>query len=238
MTNDSPPEELGRVDYTNPLVGLEHIDVIPRDVTILSTPPSAIDADDDFTWTDLRQIIDENNLSALKRRPHDLRNYLRWKHYIEETRPGGVLEFMLTERLHWLDSSFQGNPKVKVLPPVDPRFMGCVDHDLKILSNDFPYAMQHGIVHVVVWTRTRIPLLDTGDITPKSKVLINTYVTETFVKNKSLCIDDYSVVWFKNWSALQSIPALEHFHVLLYNPNMKELEKLYGSGGVQIDLQD
>lgn len=235
MTINGPPELLGHVDHLNPLAGLEHVNVIPRDIFILSTPPSSNKNDDDLSWQDLTVIITENNLSELKRRPADLRNYLRWKHYIEQTRlKGGVLEFMVTERLHWL--SDEKSDTIKVLPPKDETFMKCVQHDFKILANDFPYAMQPGIVHVVVWTRTKIPIdPETGDLTSHSRDLINRYVDATFVKNIGLESRN-SVLWFKNWAALQSIPALEHFHVLLHNPNLPELQKLYNTGGVQINL--
>lgn len=27
------------------------------------------------------------------------------------------------------------------------------------------------------------------------------------------------VIWFKNWAALKSVHALEHFHVMLYDPD-------------------
>lgn len=27
-----------------------------------------------------------------------------------------------------------------------------------------------------------------------------------------------NVIWFKNWSALKSIHAIEHFHVMLFDP--------------------
>lgn len=236
MTNDQLPEILGKVNYLDPLNGLEHVNVIPRDVVILSTPQAG-DESDDLSWPELVQIVRTNDLSALKRRPHDLRNYLRWKHYVEKTRTrGGVLEYLLSERLHWLNTT--DSDGVSVVPPVDSRFMGCAKEDLKILRNDFPYAMRPGIVHVVVWTRTKIPLQESGDITPYARTLIERYVNETFVENPRLDIDRESVIWFKNWAALQSIPALEHFHVLLRNPNVKELERLYNTGGVQISLDE
>jgi Protein of unknown function (DUF3605) len=27
------------------------------------------------------------------------------------------------------------------------------------------------------------------------------------------------VIWFKNWKSLKSVHAVEHFHVMLYNPD-------------------
>jgi hypothetical protein len=36
------------------------------------------------------------------------------------------------------------------------------------------------------------------------------------------------VAWFKNWRALKSVHAVEHFHVMLYNPDQKFLDELTG----------
>lgn len=48
-------------------------------------------------------------------------------------------------------------------------------------------------------------------MSPDTKVAVQRFVDKTFgeVKKK---------VWFKNWGALKSVHAVEHFHVLLYNP--------------------
>lgn len=42
--------------------------------------------------------------------------------------------------------------------------------------------------------------------------------------NSNVC----KVIWFKNWAALKSIHAVEHFHVMLYDPDeqfVKEVTK-------------
>lgn len=41
-------------------------------------------------------------------------------------------------------------------------------------------------------------------------------------------INIYQVQWFKNWRSLKSVHAVEHFHVMLYDPDpefMKEITK-------------
>lgn len=30
---------------------------------------------------------------------------------------------------------------------------------------------------------------------------------------------DVKVIWFKNWKALKSIHSVEHFHVMLFDPD-------------------
>jgi hypothetical protein len=36
------------------------------------------------------------------------------------------------------------------------------------------------------------------------------------------------VVWFKNWKSLKSIQAVEHFHVMLFDPDMVFIEEITG----------
>lgn len=50
----------------------------------------------------------------------------------------------------------------------------------------------------------------------ETRELVNGFVDETFV---SKCGRE-NVIWFKNWSSLKSIHAVEHFHVMLFNPDM------------------
>lgn len=52
---------------------------------------------------------------------------------------------------------------------------------------------------------------------PESRGLIREFVGNTFVgrlKERHADAAD-RVLWFKNWSALQSVGALEHFHVFV-----------------------
>lgn len=257
---------MGRVNPRNPLAGLRHIDVLKRDIAILSQEPHEIK---DLSWADVQDIVAKMDLSRFTRRPSDLRNYLRWKYVIErdysvvdETtgeRISGVVMYLLIVRL----KGCWGN---KLPLSADGRTLfQDVAKDIRILSNDFPYALEKGIVHVVVWSRVRIPVEDievseqhennstdntsnnnnngelkkalltpTSKITDEARTLIQRYVDLNFVEG--LGLPKENVLWFKNWTALQSIPAMEHFHVMILNPPMEKLESLYGTGGKQIDI--
>ncbi|PYH82524.1 hypothetical protein BO82DRAFT_353744 [Aspergillus uvarum CBS 121591] len=99
--------------------------------------------------------------------------------------------------------------------------------DYKILRNDWPYGLSPGIAHLVVWLRTPVAVNpDDGDLTPESRALIEGFVLRTFVGrlaaeqrngNGGLFADSPRdhVLWFKNWTALQSVRSLEHIHVLV-----------------------
>lgn len=66
---------------------------------------------------------------------------------------------------------------------------------------------------------------ETDDLTPAARQAIDTHVGKTFREHmKNL---DH-VVWFKNWKRLKSVHAVEHFHVMLFEPDMKFVEKITG----------
>ena len=113
--------------------------------------------------------------------------------------------------------------------------------DIKILYNDWPYGVDEKIVHLVVWTK--FDLEDdpaTDDLTPKARKEIDDFVDRTFcsrvsrenVGDMSLFTSDvqlpYSlqVIWFKNWRSLKSVHAVEHFHVMLYDPDMTFIKQI------------
>lgn len=262
--NSDITRPMGRVNPKNPLAGLRHINVLKRDIAILSQEPHEIQ---DLKWSDVQDIVAKMDLSRFTRRPSDLRNYLRWKHVTERDysiidektgqRISGVVMYLLIVRLKgcW-GNSLPLNAEGRTL-------FQDVQKDIRILSNDFPYALEDGIVHVVVWSRVRVPveeikpemahdsnnnnntnndnngelkkaLAATTKITDKARTLIQRYVDLNFVEG--LGLPKENVLWFKNWAALQSIPAMEHFHVMILNPPIEKLESLYGTGGKQIEI--
>lgn len=55
-----------------------------------------------------------------------------------------------------------------------------------------------------------------GDMTPKSRQQIEDFVQHTFVDRvRDLPGPKEKVTWFKNWKILQSVPGMEHVHVLV-----------------------
>jgi hypothetical protein len=147
-----------------------------------------------------------NNLSVLKRKPSDLRRYMKWT---AETKAayGSMTNFLLQHRLPKSWGS------VPFIPASEIPFKDTSDYI--VLVNDWPYGLTPGITHFVVWTRTIIPTdPDTGDVTPESRTLIVDFVKTDF-SDKLGPGGEERVMWFKNWVALQSVRALEHIHVLV-----------------------
>lgn len=152
------------------------------------------------------------DLGILRRKPSDLIRYLQWS---KETKAeyGTITNYICQRRLGWQLPTDETAPVFKnPIPFADPA-------DYKILRNDWPYGLAKGIAHIVVWSRTPIPVQDeNGVITSESHALIEDFVQRTFVDRlaKDGVEDPKShVLWFKNYTALQSVRGLEHVHVLV-----------------------
>ena len=95
--------------------------------------------------------------------------------------------------------------------------------DLKIIYNDWPYGIDQQIVHLCVWTK--FELYDdekTQRLTPQARDEIDDYVDKTFRSR----VPGDQVRWFKNWANLKSVHAIDHFHVLLFNPDMRFIKEI------------
>ncbi|KPM36256.1 hypothetical protein AK830_g10310 [Neonectria ditissima] len=170
-------------------------------------------------WEELKAIIANNDLQVLKRKPSDLRRYMKWT---SETKAqyGSMTQFLLDNRL----------PKVWGAPPFTPTSNTPFEDtsDYRVLINDWPYGLDPEIRHIVVWLRTGIPTdPETGDMTPESRALCAAFIKRYFADSLGPDGGD-RVVWFKNWVALQSVRALEHIHVLVRNVDDDTLERWTG----------
>ena len=64
----------------------------------------------------------------------------------------------------------------------------------------------------------------TDDLLPESRAELNDFVQRTF---SSGCGEE-NVIWFRNWGALKSVHAVEHFHVMLYDPPREFIGEVTG----------
>ncbi|EEH48302.2 uncharacterized protein PADG_04386 [Paracoccidioides brasiliensis Pb18] len=156
------------------------------------------------SWERVTTIVDSNQIHLLQRAPSDLRRYLEFIARVKATY-GSLLSFVVQKRLGW-----EGD--------LEPRGQRPFEHpdDFKILYNDWPYGVEEDIVHLVVWTKFELeddPATD--DLTPRMRREIDAFVERTF-RSK---MPAEKVIWFKNWKSLKSIHGIEHFHVMLYQPD-------------------
>lgn len=164
----------------------------------------------------LTRLPDSNNLSVLKRKPSDLRRYMKWT---AETKAayGSMTQYLLVHRL----------PKAWGTPPFTPKNSVPFEDvsDYRVLLNDWPYGLHPDITHIVVWSRTIIPTdPETGDMTPESRTIVQNFVQRYFADSLGPG-GEKQVMWFKNWVALQSVRTLEHIHVMVHKVDQKTLEK-------------
>jgi len=166
-------------------------------------------------WEELKQIIAQNKLETLKRKPSDLRRYMAWSQQTK-AQYGSITSYILTHRL----PSSWGIPPFIYISPIPFHNPS----DYKILLNDWPYGLESNITHLVVWSKTPIETdCENGDVTEESRRVIEGFVERMFVTRLGKGGED-RVMWFKNWVRLQSVRALEHVHVLVKDARREDLE--------------
>ncbi|TKA62826.1 hypothetical protein B0A49_12382 [Cryomyces minteri] len=161
---------------------------------ILSTPDSQYRRQ---SWSTVQEIVAKDRIDLFQRVPSDLRRYLEYTAQLKQ-QYGSVMDFVVKERLKW----------DRVVPRGKPFEYA---DDTKILYNDWPYGVDEKIVHLVVWTKFEFE----DDLTPESRRQIDDFVRETFCKR----VKAEDVIWFKSWRSLRSIHTVEHFHVMMYDPD-------------------
>ncbi|KAG4294359.1 hypothetical protein FPRO06_00944 [Fusarium proliferatum] len=178
-----------------------------KDQGILSTPDQEYHI---FSWAEVRDIIQTNRLEKFMRVPSELRRYKAFAFSLKQ-KYGSVANFIHEHRLGWST-------------PVTPRGAPFeFEDDYKILWNDAPYGIDPRIAHLVVWTK--FDLVEdpaTGDLTDKARKEIDDFVTKTFRAH----IPEENVLWFRNWRSLQSVNTVQHFHVMLFNPDPDFVRKV------------
>ncbi|KAJ1331430.1 DUF3605 domain-containing protein [Microdochium nivale] len=221
-------------------------DMSPKDEEIVGTPDAEYRI---ASWSEVRRIVAANDLAAFRRVPSQLRRYREYSWKLRRDY-GSVMRFVLSERLGWETGTADTASKKDVVSVSisggddndndndgDGDDETCAaataeeaaaahepftnDDDVKVLWNDWPYGIDPRIVHLVVWTKFDLeedPA--TGDLTATARQQIDDYVRETFGRGRGgLPRDRY--IWFKNWRSLKSIQAVEHFHVMLFDPDLE-----------------
>jgi len=170
--------------------------------------------DAEFTphsWANLHHLISTNQLDELKRWPSSLKAYLAWTAHVKK-QYGSVMAYLLQQRLFWEPLEDEtGALRFDVrasMPFADPE-------DYKILRNDWSYAFESGIRHIVVWLKQRLPVDAEGALNDEGRRLVMEFVQKEFRQKAGELEEGSKVIWFKNTTNLQSVRSLEHLHVLV-----------------------
>ncbi|RYP49731.1 hypothetical protein DL768_004600 [Monosporascus sp. mg162] len=178
-----------------------------KDIGIISTPDSEYRAS---TWEEVQKLVRDNRLDLFQRVPSELRRYLAYTWKLRQEY-GSVMNFVLTQRLQW---------EMPVAPRGKPFEF---EEDIKILRNDWPYGIDKRIVHLVVWTKFDLeedPI--TTDLTDKAREEVEAWAQQKFGSR----MPREQFIWFKNWKSLKSVKAVEHFHVMIFNPDPAFIEEI------------
>ncbi|KAF2856203.1 hypothetical protein T440DRAFT_101260 [Plenodomus tracheiphilus IPT5] len=164
-------------------------------------------SDSDFTphsWPNLQHLISNHQLEELKRWPSQLKAYLAWTAHVKE-KYESVLRYLLEQRLFWTPLATQDG---ELRFEVQSETAFAHEEDYKILRNDWGYAFEPGVRHIVVWLKQRLPVDELGALSEEGR-------GERGEK----------VLWFKNTTTLQSVRSLEHVHVLVRGVEEDLLER-------------
>ncbi|KAF7846035.1 hypothetical protein BT93_L5513 [Corymbia citriodora subsp. variegata] len=139
---------------------------------------------------------------------------------------GSVIDFIVQIRLKW-ESLPDMNPETGSLFKLDNPVPFKSSKDWKVLLNDWPYGFEPGIVHMIVWLKHRLetePVL--GDLTLAARLQVQDFIEKTFQRDiDNLPGTSDRIVWFKNWTALQTVPGIDHIHVLVRDIPQSMLQK-------------
>lgn len=189
-----------------------------------------------YSWGEIENIIQSNQLERFARLEEGTKRYLEFKKTLKVTGQS-VFLFLVINQLQWAkpeDIEGLNDEEIIIRPKLD-NFQS--PEDIKILANDFPYNLESGIVHLCVWTKFKIPPdinSPFGDISEQTRRIIEKYLRKTFCKYVSW--DD--IQWFKNWESLQSVKSLSHIHVIVRGLEQKDLHALLHTPGETLTAAD
>ena len=159
----------------------------------------------------MHHLISTDHLEELKRWPSSLKAYLAWTAHVKQ-RYGSVTTYLLQQRLFW-------NPiedKTGALRfHVRNEVPFADSDDFRILRNDWGYAFEPGIRHIVVWLKQRLPVDEQGALSAEGREMVDAFVRREFRDKAGEAEEGSKVMWFKNSTNLQSVRGLEHVHVLV-----------------------
>ena len=150
-----------------------------------------------------------------------MKAYLAWTAHVKE-KYGGVMKYLLDQRLLWdpvEDKTGALRFDVRdAIPFADAE-------DFKILRNDWGYAFEPDIRHIVVWLKQRLPVDMDGALSQEGRGIVEDFVKNEFREKADEGEEGSKIIWFKNTTNLQSVRSLEHVHILVRDVDERILEK-------------
>ncbi|ORX52665.1 hypothetical protein DM01DRAFT_1408004 [Hesseltinella vesiculosa] len=155
-------------------------------MVLISIPPNTPSLlskeypDEVFSWEQVYHFVQTNQIKRIHRHPSTQAVYQKW---LDETlaKYGTIENYLLSTKLAAFDGpASPGDPSVILLP------------------NDFPYSVERGIDHQLLWSRT-----------PLSPSFVESYLQSHY--DPSI----WEWVYFVNPPEVQSVKKLPHVHIFL-----------------------
>ncbi|CEP19289.1 hypothetical protein [Parasitella parasitica] len=142
-------------------------------------PSSKEDQDQIFTWDEVYHYVSTNQIKSIHRSKQVQTVYNQW---MRDTlsKYGSIENYLLSTKLHFEPIQDKDRPPVIILP------------------NDFPYSVEKGIQHILLWSQ--IPLS-------------RDYIEHILESNYGSA--NYEWVYFVNPPEIQSVRKLPHVHVFM-----------------------
>jgi len=123
------------------------------------------------------------------------------------------MNFLIRNRLYWDPEPNEGEKGVKFKAKSSVPFQERSDY--RIIVNDWPYGWTEDIRHICVWLKNSLPVDSVrGAILPEGREMVDKFVRDSIEKRLGVVGED-KVIWFKNHTIIQSIPGIDHIHVLI-----------------------
>ncbi|KAI7905308.1 uncharacterized protein BX663DRAFT_559482 [Cokeromyces recurvatus] len=138
-----------------------------------------------FSWEEVYYFVSSNQIKCIHRNEQVQAIYNQWmKDTLEKY--GSIESYLLSTKLKEFVNTTTTTEVV--IDPYRPKVI--------ILPNDFPYSVDKGIQHILLWSQTP---------------LARNYIEETLESNYGR--KSYEWVYFVNPSEIQSVRKLPHVHV-------------------------
>lgn len=165
-----------------------------------------------------------------------MRRYIKWSAATKQEY-GSIMAYIMQVRLKWKPSPRSTPESGPLFDYEDPTpFKN--SRDYRVMPNDWPYGLDQGITHLIVWLKNRLEVEPPrGDMTARARTQVEAFVQEHFVRPvEELTGKTDNVIWFKNWVSLQSVPGIDHVHVLLKDVPQDVIARSWTAG--EQPLQD
>ncbi|GMG21071.1 unnamed protein product [Ambrosiozyma monospora] len=188
-----------------------------------------------------KDLVNSDSLDCFYRSEQVLFDYHRYKCEMQKNGIDSTTD-LLVNHLQWAPDSSMQLPSKYILDQLvhykDARPFANKD-DMIITKNLFPYYFKGNVTHLCVWLKSPMlpdPNSSVGDISIHDKQLIEAYINETFVKWLGVPRED--LIWFKNWTELQSIRPIPHIHVIIKNLTKEQFDRVIRTPGVPLQYNN